>query len=129
MEQIDVVERLKTFMEFDCSTPASFAKMAGVDASNFAKMLDGKQNITKQTLKKLADAHSINMSWLLTGKGDMFIASNGSAINTGAGGVAKVEAHGDIIAVYEKLVTELRADKARLIAQNEKLIQMLADKK
>ena len=29
MEQIDVVERLKTFMEFDCSTPASFAKMAG----------------------------------------------------------------------------------------------------
>ena len=50
-------------------------------------------------------------------------------INTGAGGVAKVEAHGDIIAVYEKLVTELRADKARLIEQNEKLIQMLADKK
>src|SRR5574344_1351399 len=41
-------------MDFDCSTPASFAKMAGVDASNFAKMLDGKQNITKQTLKKLA---------------------------------------------------------------------------
>ena len=34
MEQIDVAERLKTFMEFDCSTPASFAKMAGVDASN-----------------------------------------------------------------------------------------------
>ena len=31
-------------------------------------MLDGKQNITKQTLKKLADAHSINMSWPLTAR-------------------------------------------------------------
>ena len=58
MGQIDVVERLKTFMKFDCSTPASFAKMTGVEASNFAKMLDGKQNITKRTLEKLAAAHS-----------------------------------------------------------------------
>ena len=46
------------------------------------EQIDGKQNMTKQTLKKLADAHSINMSWLLTGKGDMLIASNGSAIST-----------------------------------------------
>ena len=127
MEQIDVVERLKTFMEFDCSTPASFAKMAGVDASNFAKMLDGKQNITKQTLKKLADAHSINMSWLLTGKGDMLIASNGSAINTGAGGVAKVEAHGhkhgsNVTGIYIKYSLN------KIDAANRQVIDYLQEK-
>ena len=116
-------------MELDCSTPASFAKLAGVDASNFAKMLDGKQTITGQTLKKLSAAHSINFSWLQTGKGDMLTSSNGPTVNTGSGSTDKVETHDDIIAVYENLISELRADKARLLSQNEKLIQMLDNKK
>ena len=61
MEQEKIIERLKTFMEIDCSSASAFAKAAGIDASNFAKMMDGKLNITRQTLKKIADAHAINI--------------------------------------------------------------------
>lgn len=34
-------------------------------------MLKGTQTITKQTLKKIADANHITLDWLLTGEGDM----------------------------------------------------------
>ena len=119
MEQFNVVERLKAFMELDCKSIAGFAKMAGVDASNFAKMLDGRLNITRQTLKKIAAAHSINLVWLETGKGDMF-ADYGTTANDYS--IESDKTNTDSIDVYEKLVAELRADKARLIAQNDNLI-------
>lgn len=54
------------------STANAFAKNAGIDPANFARMLKGKQNITKKTLAKIQTANpQLNIDWLLTGEGDM----------------------------------------------------------
>lgn len=80
MEQEKIIERLKTFMEIDCSSASAFAKAAGIDASNFAKMMDGKLNITRQTLKKIADAHAINIVWLISGDGEMLASAEDKGV-------------------------------------------------
>ncbi len=54
------------------STANAFAKNAGIDPANFARMLKGKQNITKKTLAKIQTANpQLNIDWLLTGEGEM----------------------------------------------------------
>jgi len=71
MDGKNVAERIKTFLRIDGSTVASFAREAGIDASNLKKMLDGEQTITVRTLKKIAEAHGVNRQWLETGEGEM----------------------------------------------------------
>lgn len=54
------------------SSVNAFAKNAGVDPANFARMLKGKQNITKKTLSKIEAANpQLNMNWVITGEGEM----------------------------------------------------------
>lgn len=56
------------------STANAFAKNAGIDPANFARMLKGKQNITKKTLAKIQTANpQLNIDWLLTGEGEMLL--------------------------------------------------------
>ena len=56
-------------------SPSELAKRSGVDVSNLNKMLKGSQKITKQTLRKIADANNVSISWLLTGEGNMLNAN------------------------------------------------------
>ena len=66
MEQKDVIKRLSDYIEYDALTnPSDFAKGANVDVSGFSKMLKGKQTITVNTLKKIANAYGINLKWLM----------------------------------------------------------------
>lgn len=54
------------------SSVNAFAKNAGVDPANFARMLKGKQNITRKTLSKIEAANpQLNMNWVITGEGEM----------------------------------------------------------
>lgn len=71
MAQSDVISRLEAFIECECTTPRQVANVAGLDPSNFAKMLSGQQTITTATLKKIAVAHGVNLEWLQTGNGKM----------------------------------------------------------
>lgn len=72
MEQKDVIKRLSDYIEYDALTnPSDFAKGANVDVSGFSKMLKGKQTITVNTLKKIANAYGINLKWLMDGVGEV----------------------------------------------------------
>lgn len=72
MEQKDVIKRLSDYIEYDALTnPSDFAKSANVDVSGFSKMLKGKQTITVNTLKKIANAYGINLKWLMDGVGEV----------------------------------------------------------
>ena len=72
MEQKDVIKRLSDYIEYDALTnPSDFAKGANVDVSGFSKMLKGKQTITVNTLKKVANAYGLNLKWLMDGVGDI----------------------------------------------------------
>ena len=67
----ELIKRINELIAHLCISPSELAKRSGVDASNFNKMLKGSQKITKQTLRKIADANNVSISWLLTGEGEM----------------------------------------------------------
>ncbi len=81
MEQIEIIERIKTILENTGNTTNSFAVKSNIDPSNMAKMLEGKQKISVKTIRKISETFSVNYFWLLTGDGDMFL-STGNQIAT-----------------------------------------------
>lgn len=73
ISQIEIAKRLSEYIEYDAiTTPSQFAAKAGIDASGFHKMLKGQLKITTNTLKKISDAYGLRMTWLQTGKGEMY---------------------------------------------------------
>lgn len=73
ISQIEIAKRLSEYIEYDAlTTPSQFAAKAGIDASGFHKMLKGQLKITATTLKKISDAYGLRMTWLQTGKGEMY---------------------------------------------------------
>lgn len=72
----ELIERINGLIAHLCMSPSELAKRSGVDVSNLNKMLKGSQKITKQTLRKIADANNVSISWLLTGEGDMLKGGN-----------------------------------------------------
>lgn len=75
MEQSDIISRIETFLEIDGSSTNSFARLAGIDPGNLAKMLAGKQKITDNTLRKISNSHGISYEWLKYGEGEMISAN------------------------------------------------------
>lgn len=75
MDQSEIIERIETFLEFDGSSTNSFAKFAGIDPGNLAKMLAGKQKITDNTLRKISNSHGVSFEWLKYGEGEMYAAN------------------------------------------------------
>ena len=65
------IERINKVIDHYCISPSELAKRSGIDVSNFNKMLKGQQKITKQTLKKIADANNISFNWLYADEGNM----------------------------------------------------------
>lgn len=79
----DILKRLSEYVEYESNiTRNAFAVKSGIDSANFSKMLAGKQNITTNTLKKISQAHGVNLEWLLTGEGEMFM--NNGISNAGS---------------------------------------------
>lgn len=84
--QLEVAKRLSEYIECDAiTTPSQFAAKAGIDTSGFHKMLKGQLKITATTLKKIAAAYGLNMSWLLTGEGEMCASVRRPEISYAAG--------------------------------------------
>ncbi len=129
MEENAVINNLKTYMDLDGCTSTAFARKAGIDPSNFAKMLAGQMKITNGTLQKMCKSHGINPNWLLSGTGEMHASTqssdnntvnsqNNSTINSNEtvnGFIALLKAKDDQI---DRLLQQL-ADKDKLI---EKLV-------
>lgn len=73
MAQREIIDRIETFLDLNGSSTNSFARMAGIDPGNLAKMLSGKQKITDNTLRKISNSHSLNFEWLKYGEGEMYV--------------------------------------------------------
>lgn len=70
----DIAKNITKYIYTIESTVNAFAKNAGIDPANFARMLKGKQNITKKTLAKIQAANpQLNMDWVISGEGDMIL--------------------------------------------------------
>ena len=70
----DIANNLRKYIYTIGSTANAFAKSAGIDPANFARMLKGQQNITQKTLKKIALAYpQLNMDWVTKDEGEMIL--------------------------------------------------------
>lgn len=67
----DCINRINKVIDYYCISLSEFARKSGIDVSNLNKMLKGQQTITKQTLKKIADANNVSFDWLSRGDGSM----------------------------------------------------------
>lgn len=71
MVKEDVIGRIEYLMAEKGLSKYKMASLAGINAANFNKQLDGKQTITERTLAKIANAVDANFDWLLAGEGKM----------------------------------------------------------
>lgn len=128
MNQDDIITRLRAIVEMTCMTSTAFSKRAGIDSSNFKKMLDGSQTITKQTLKKISEAYNVSLAWLLTGEGEMrqinnSIKTNGDFSPASMNGNISVQGTDVLLVERVKHLEELLAEKERLIKVYEKMME------
>lgn len=50
-----------------------FARNVGISVGNFSDIMNGKINPSSMALQKMAEVYNVNLNWLLTGEGSMFI--------------------------------------------------------
>lgn len=68
----ELIERINKILEILQISKNQFATLCDIDPSNFNKMLEGKQKITKKTLGKILKKNpKINSRWLEEGEGEM----------------------------------------------------------
>lgn len=145
MSDETILQRLSDYVEYETDmTRNAFATKAGIDPTNFSKMLAGKQTITNNTLKKIAAAHGISLPWLMTGEGDMMAAKqstidmtrhNSPGDNAGHDIYKIVGAKGteaQIIAALQNEVAhlnELLNEREKVLQEKERFIQHLLGNK
>ncbi len=75
MEQkyIDQSIRLKKLLNVLDINQVSFAKSIGMAQPNISKMMNGERQLSLDVLYRISDRYHINLHWLLTGVGEMFL--------------------------------------------------------
>lgn len=133
MSDEKLIQRLVDYVEYEANmTRNAFATKAGIDPTNFSKMLAGKQNITTNTLKKISVAHGISMTWLLTGEGEMVENSqNQSVVGTLNGDDAKVSGRDMTINppctyAVDMIINEVSALRRLIEKRDEQIDKILA---
>lgn len=128
-----LIQRLVDYVEYEANmTRNAFATKAGIDPTNFSKMLAGKQNITTNTLKKISVAHGISMTWLLTGEGEMVENSqNQPVVGTLNGDDAKVSGRDMTINppctyAVDMIINEVSALRRLIEKRDEQIDKILA---
>lgn len=133
MSDEKLIQRLVDYVEYEANmTRNAFATKAGIDPTNFSKMLAGKQNITTNTLKKISVAHGISMTWLLTGEGEMTENSqNQTVVGTLNGDDAKVSGRDMTINppctyAVDMIINEVAALRRLIEKRDEQIDKILA---
>jgi len=76
MEQIQIEQsiRLRVLIKALNLNQSTFAKSLGMTQPNINRMVSGTGKISVEVLHRIAETHThINLHWLLTGVGDMYL--------------------------------------------------------
>lgn len=76
-----MTDRIKEVISKFFDTQANFAKYLGISRQSVFRYINGDNQLTIQTLVKLANDFNINPTWLLLGKGNMLLSDNDSINN------------------------------------------------
>lgn len=134
MTDPDILKRLSEYVEYESDmTRNAFAVKSGIDPTNFSKMLAGKQSITTNTLKKISQAHGVNLEWLLTGEGDMmskpgaavtYMQSNSGGNNQQGNNNSQINLCPDDAAHIRELEKEIENLRAQLAHKDDIIAEM-----
>ena len=110
-------------------TQAAFAEPLGLTWTNIKDLEIGRKKLTPELSQKMEEVHNINLRWLLTGQGPMFLApANRVASESSEDKEASLAANAlreDILA--QKIVLMLREvdeeDRREILAYAEKAKQ------
>ena len=80
-DQKEIIKRIEELVSDSFTSQNAFAIQVGINSSNFRKKLNGEQTITKNDIKKIADAKKVSREWLQTGKGEKYIERSDDEIN------------------------------------------------
>ena len=70
---MNINEKLSIIFKSLNINQTSFAKSLGISVGNISDIMNAKINPSSQSLQKMAEVYHINLNWLLTGDGEMFI--------------------------------------------------------
>lgn len=76
-----MTDRIKEIISKFFDTQANFAKYLGISRQSVFRYINGDNQLTIQTLIKLANDYNINPTWLLLGQGNMLLSDNDSINN------------------------------------------------
>jgi len=138
-----IKQRLESILQSLNITQKAFALSIDVSPGNVSDWLSNKRNISPslEALARISEVYKINLNWLLTGEGEMFLIKGGfsnkntinckdamiseSAINyKESEKIKKLEAQ---IEELKKNIAELEKDNSDLDRQVEDLKQDLID--
>lgn len=78
MDRLNVNQRVEALINALNENPTHFAKVIGIDASNFHKKLKGLVGFTMADIEKMEKSTPVNRNWLLTGEGEMLLDASSS---------------------------------------------------
>lgn len=68
-------ERIRKIRLSQNLTQKQMSEIIGVTEATVSRMESGKSSITEQTIKIICREFNVNKDWILTGEGEMYIAS------------------------------------------------------
>ena len=72
--QIDQTIRLQKLIKALNVNQSAFAKSIGMAQPNISKIISGKGQVSTEVLNRISNVYEqINLHWLMTGKGEMFL--------------------------------------------------------
>lgn len=106
--RLEIGKRLRLIRERMGITQAEVGEKLGIQSQHVSKYERGETVPTWENLIKLIDLYDVNINWLLTGKGSMFL----SPVNYSLQGEKELTAVRDIEpdSQIEEIIIELRKD-------------------
>ena len=81
-------QRLGLIIENTLGRKSVFSEKIGRDQSQLSRILKGESRLTQDILESLAEYFNVNINWLLTGEGEMFISEIDPEIKENLGNYA-----------------------------------------
>ena len=119
-----VTDRLQEYLELKQISPYTFERTCGIANGYLKKQMKGKGSIGSEIVERITEQYrDLNITWLLTGKGQMLIGNYSHADH-----VSAISERESIYSNHEQAIRSLREKILILesaLADKEKIIKLL----
>lgn len=123
-----VTDRLQAYLEYKQISPYTFERTCGIANGYLKKQMKGKGTIGSDIVERITEKYrDLNVTWLLTGKGQMLIAqyAHGDFVSEIADRESRYGMHDQVITLLREKILILES----ALADKEKIIKLLEQPK